>query len=41
LDNAIARYAAAISDPEFAGEAETMADGGAPNLLFRPTVRAS
>jgi dTDP-4-dehydrorhamnose reductase len=41
LDNAIARYAAVISDPEFAGEAEAMADGGAPNLLFRAAERAS
>ena len=34
LDNAIGRYAAVISDPEFAGEAEALIDGGALNLLF-------
>jgi dTDP-4-dehydrorhamnose reductase len=39
LDNAIARYAAVISDPEFAGEAEALVDGGALNLLFSAVIR--
>jgi dTDP-4-dehydrorhamnose reductase len=39
LENAIARYAAIVRDPEFAGEAEALADGAIPDLFRRPSER--
>lgn len=41
LDNAIARYAAIVRHPEFAGDAEAQVDGAPPNLFRRPSVSAS
>ncbi|MET0274479.1 MAG: family 1 glycosylhydrolase [Phenylobacterium sp.] len=38
LENAIARYAAIIGDPEFAGEAAALADGRRPDLFRAPSA---
>jgi dTDP-4-dehydrorhamnose reductase len=39
LENAIDRYAAIVRDPEFAGEAEALADGAIHDLFKRPSER--
>jgi len=41
LENAIARYAAIVTEPEFAGEAEAEADGRAPDFFGRTSARVS
>ena len=41
LENAIARYAANVTEPQFAGEAEALADGARPDLFARTSVRVS
>lgn len=41
LENAIARYAAVVSEAEFAAEAEALADGAPPDLFARTSARFS
>jgi dTDP-4-dehydrorhamnose reductase len=41
LDEAIARFAAIMSEADFAAEAEALAEGAPPDLFVRPTARAS
>ena len=41
LENAIARYAAIVGHPDFAAEAEALADGALPNLFRRPSAPVS